>query len=130
MNESSPDYVGRIDWHDLTVPNADEVRDFYQGVVGWTTTNVDMGGYSDYCMNTPGEGTTVTGVCHARGTNEGLPAQWLMYVNVADIEASLKKCDELGGERITEVKSSPQGSFCVIKDPAGAVLALYQPAAV
>lgn len=128
MSEPTPAFVGRIEWHDLTVPNADEVRDFYQSVVGWTTSNVDMGGYSDYCMNTPADGSTVAGVCHSRGSNEDLPAQWLIYINVADIESSLEKCLALGGKQLTKVKSSPQGSYCVIQDPAGAVAALYQPA--
>jgi hypothetical protein len=39
--------VGTIGWFDLTVPNADEVRDFYRAVVGWGVEECEMGGYSD-----------------------------------------------------------------------------------
>jgi predicted enzyme related to lactoylglutathione lyase len=34
---------GQIGWIDLTVPNAEALRDFYQGVTGWTPAPVDMG---------------------------------------------------------------------------------------
>lgn len=50
MSEQNKPHIGSIGWLDLTVENADAVRDFYQEVVGWTTSGVDMGGYSDYCM--------------------------------------------------------------------------------
>ena len=45
---SHPPEVGSIGWFDLTVENADEVREFYRRVVGWTETPLDMGGYSDH----------------------------------------------------------------------------------
>ena len=57
---------------DLTVPDADAVRDFYKAVVGWGVQDVDMGGYSDYAMTHPATGQPVAGVCHARGVNAGL----------------------------------------------------------
>ena len=67
---------GHVGWVDLTVENATEVRDFYRAVVGWEYREVDMDGYADFAM-TNLEGRDVTGICHARGVNEGLPAQWM-----------------------------------------------------
>lgn len=122
---SDNDAIGTIGWHDLTVENADEVRDFYAGVVGWEPAPVDMGGYNDYTMAPPG-GDPVGGVCHARGSNEGLPVQWLMYVTVADADAGARRCVELGGKVLAGPKSlGTTARYCVIEDPAGAVLALY-----
>jgi len=46
---------GQIGWIDLTVPDATALRDFYQGVTGWTPSSVDMGGYQDFCMHPAGE---------------------------------------------------------------------------
>jgi uncharacterized protein len=124
---SNPPEVGSIGWFDLTVENADEVREFYRQVVGWTETPVDMGGYSDYCVNQPGDGKTVAGICHARGGNEGLPAQWLIYITVADLDASVKQCEEHGGKVLRGVRGyGGQGRYAVIQDPAGAVAALYE----
>lgn len=119
---------GTITWFDLTVNDADRVRDFYRDVVGWTVEGFDMGGYEDYVMKAPG-GQAVAGVCHARGPNAGLPPQWLLYVTVADLDASLARCEALGGKRLTEIRQhGPTARYCVIQDPAGAVLTLYCPA--
>ena len=126
MSDEKP-AVGTIGWHDLTVPAADEVRDFYAEVVGWKWSPVDMGGYSDYTVLTPGTGDAVGGVCHAQGTNAGLPPQWLMYIIVADIDASIASTKRLGGSVIAGPKNMGASRYCVIKDPAGAVCALYQP---
>jgi len=113
-------------WIDLTVEDAATVRDFYSAVVGWTTDEVDMGGYADFSMNTPGSGTTITGVCHARGVNADMPPAWMPYFTVADLDASIERCRELGGEVVVAPRTLGEGRFCVVKDPAGAVAALYQ----
>jgi predicted enzyme related to lactoylglutathione lyase len=118
--------IGSIGWCDLTVPGADAIRDFYREVVGWTSTDVDMGGYADYVMNQPFNGTATTGVCWARGTNEGLPPVWLVYFVVASLDASLAHVRERGGEVIRPPRSSGGGRYAVVRDPAGAVCALYE----
>ena len=119
--------IGSIGWIDLTVENADQVKDFYAAVTGWKPSGLDMGGYDDYVMATPESGEGVSGVCHARGSNVGLPPVWRIYINVADIEQSLAKCVELGGEAITPIKNyAGQGRYCIIRDPAGAHCALFQ----
>ena len=129
MSEPTTPQIGSIGWIDLTVENADEVRNFYSEVVGWTFEGLDMGGYDDYVMNEPVSGKPVAGVCHARGTNAGLPPVWLLYVNVADLDASIARCRALGGEVIAGPKSyGGQGKYCMIRDPAGAHLALFEPA--
>jgi len=122
--------VGTIGWVDLTVPDAVLLKEFYAGVVGWATDPVDMGGYEDFCMVPPEGGAPAAGVCHARGGNEGLPPVWLVYLTVADLDASAAKVEALGGAIVVPPKSmGGYGRYCVIKDPAGAVAALYEPAA-
>ncbi|MEM7480473.1 MAG: VOC family protein [Acidobacteriota bacterium] len=117
--------VGTVGWMDLTVDNAEEVRDFYQAVVGWEPSPVDMGGYSDFTMNV--EGAPVGGVCHARGGNTGLPPVWLFYVNVADLDESIAACTANGGVIVAGPKDMGEhGRYCVVKDPAGAPFALFQ----
>jgi predicted enzyme related to lactoylglutathione lyase len=121
--------IGSIGWVDLTVGNAEEVRDFYAQVVGWRPEPLDMGGYSDFVMSAPGSGEGKAGVCHARGGNAGIPPVWLIYIVVEDLEASAARCVELGGKVLVAAKSAgPSGRFCVIQDPAGAVSALFQAA--
>lgn len=126
MSDAGNTKIGTLAWRDLTVADAEALRDFYRDVVGWFSQDVDMGGYSDFSMVAPGTGETVAGICHARGTNANLPAQWLMYVVVEDLDHSMQRCTESGGEVIDGPRSLGQGRFCVIRDPAGAVCALYQ----
>jgi predicted enzyme related to lactoylglutathione lyase len=124
-----PPATGTIGWVDLTVPNAEQVRDFYRAVAGWRAEHVEMGGYSDFTMFAPEGSVPVAGVCHARGTNADLPPQWLIYITVDDLDASIARCVELGGQVISGPKRmGGHAGFCVIQDPAGAVAALYAPA--
>lgn len=125
-----PPAVGSLAWADLTVPDAGAVRDFYAAVVGWTVEPLDMGGYADFIMQQPESGAPTAGICHARGANAGLPAQWLVYLPVADLDASVAACTARGGRVLAGPRSAGPGSrFCVIQDPAGAVAAIVGPSA-
>ena len=78
-------------------------------------------------MIAPGTGETVAGICHRRGPNASLPAQWLLHLLVEDVDRSAAQCVELGGAIIDGPRSIGSGRFCVIRDPAGAFCALYRP---
>ena len=125
MSNTTPNTPGTVAWADLTVEDAEGLKEFYSSVTGWEIMPVDMGGYSDYCMAT--NGTPVAGVCHARGVNANLPPSWIIYIVVADLDASVERCRVLGGEVIAGPKSyGPGARYCVIRDSAGAVAALYE----
>ncbi len=117
--------IGSIEWRDLTVENAEQVSEFYQQVIGWRRESVSMGDYSDFNMTLPNDDQTVAGVCHARGGNANLPAQWMMYVRVADVKQSAEKVVELGGKVLSEPSSYAGDTYYVIQDPAGAVMTLF-----
>lgn len=119
--------VGKIGWIDMTVDDAEGVRDFYKSVVGWDHEDVSMGDYSDYSMTLPQSSEAVSGICHARGGNAGLPGGWLIYITVADVDASAAACTASGGEVLVGPKGLAGGRFCITRDPAGATAALYQP---
>ena len=116
---------GSIAWTDLTVSDADALRDFYLRVTGWKAEPVSMGEYSDYVM-TSSAGDGVAGICHARGANASLPPQWLIYIVVEEVARAASECVALGGQVIDGPRPMGGGSFCVIRDPAGAVCALIQ----
>lgn len=129
MPDTHTPLVGSITWADLTVEDAARVRDFYKDVVGWTATEVDMGGYHDFCMNQPEDAKTVAGVCHARGSNASLPPQWLLYITVQDVDASIERCVALGGQVIAPARDyGGAGRYAVLRDPAGAAFAVFEPA--
>jgi len=123
---STPPRPGTVTWQDLTVGDAERVRDFYSAVVGWVPEPITMGAYSDFVMKAGG--SEVAGICHARGANAGLPPVWLIYITVDDLDHSISECLRLGGSIVSAPRSYGGGRFCVIKDPAGAICALCQTA--
>ena len=116
--------IGSIGWRDLTVPDAEMIRDFYKDVVGWTSTDHEMEEYSDFNMQDADE-RTVAGICHSRGANAKIPPQWMIYITVEDVDRAAERCRKLGGEVVDGPRDMGGGRFCVIRDPAGAVAALY-----
>jgi predicted enzyme related to lactoylglutathione lyase len=124
---SMPPRTGLIKWADLTVDNAEEVRDFYSGVVGWQSTGFPVGDREDYVMAHPETGDVVAGICNQQGEIKGLPQQWLVYVTIEDLDDSIKACNELGGKVVFGPRDSEtMGRWCVVEDPAGAVMALTE----
>lgn len=122
----SDNKIGTMAWLDLSVSNAAEIKSFYQDVIGWNSENIAMGDYDDYAMLEPKNNEAVAGVCHAQGVNKNFPPAWLPYFLVADIEASVTAVQANGGVLVTEVKAMGSDKYAVIKDPAGAVCAIYQ----
>lgn len=119
--------IGMLSWVDLTVENAPEIRDFYSKVVGWESAPVPMDDYDDFCMIPPGDDVPAAGICHSRGSNKDLPSQWLIYISVENLNESIANCEALGGKVISPPRNyADMGRYCVIKDPAGAVMALFE----
>lgn len=117
---------------DLTVPDADAVRDFYAEVAGWRASPIEMGGYSDYVMTTPaagGSGLSAFGVCHARGANAEQPQAWMIYINVADLDDAVAKVTTHGGRVVRpSVACGGMGRFAIVTDPSGTAVGLFETA--
>ena len=116
--------VGKVVWRDLTVPNAKEIRDFYCDVIGWQASDHPVGDYNDFDIKSPEDGEVVTGICHTRDSNANMPPVWLLYIHVEDVDKSAARCVELGGKIIEGPRMMGQYRFCVIQDPAGAMIGL------
>ena len=98
------DKLGNIGWIDLTVPDAEAIRDFYQHVTGWVPSPVGMGDYEDYCMTPAGAEQPV-----------------------ADLGEAVRRCQERGGKvRVPPKDMGAQGRYSIIEDPAGAVTGLFE----
>ena len=116
--------TGKFLWIDLTVPEAEQIRDFYSAVVGWTWDPVSVADYEDYNIKTPA-GELVAGICHRRGVNNNLPPAWINYVVVESVGASLEACVSKGGKIIDGPRKQQEDVFVIIQDPAGAYIGLY-----
>ena len=121
------DKLGAISWMDLTVENAEQTKNFYQNVIGLTVESCSMGDYDDFVLIAPDDSNSQVGICHARGPNKNISAQWLPYFNVVDVEESLKQALAMGGEVVKEKTDMGSYLMCIVKDPSGAVSALVSP---
>jgi hypothetical protein len=120
--------VGCISWLDLTVSDASATRDFYRQVVDWSVQDVQMEDagerYADYNM-LGADGKPAAGVCHARGVNLGLPPVWMIYLPVGDLDESLRRVREEGGQIIKAIRGTDgEYAYAVVQDPVGVCLAL------
>lgn len=124
---ATPPRTGLIKWADLTVDNAAEVRDFYCAVVGWDSKGFGSDGSEDYVLTNVETGDVAAGICSQAGDIKGLPQQWLVYVTVEDLDDSIAACNAHGGKVVFGPRdSATMGRWCVVEDPAGAVMALTE----
>ena len=119
--------LGRFCWFDLMTTAPDTAPDFYGQIMGWGTTPFE-GGDEPYLMWTNQE-APIGGVIGipADAVAAGAPAHWLAYVSTPDVKATAAKATELGGTVMMETDMPNVGSFAIIADPQGAVIAAYQP---
>ena len=111
-------------WIDLTIKDAEGIRDFYAAVIGWEAEPVEMDSYQDYIMNQ--DQVPVAGIYHARSVNAGIPPVWIPYFHVKCLEKSLQSCIESGGTVVCAVQSFDENKeYAVIQDPSGAVCAIW-----
>lgn len=118
--------AGSFGWADLTVENANQLRDFYAAAIGYTFSEIPMGDYADFCMNSPDDGQTKTGICFARGVNSNLPPVWMIYFYVKDLDQSIQAVTQGGGKVVVGPKAMGDARYAIIQDPAGAHCGFYQ----
>ncbi len=130
MSQTDKPQIGSLGWVDLTVNNADQIVEFYKNVVGWEIDKFNMGDYDDYILKLPGTNIPVAGICNAKGLNKDIPPVWLNYFTVENVDISADECVKMGGSLIIPPKKMGEyGRFCIIKDPAGVICALFTPTA-
>lgn len=116
--------VGKVGWIDNTAENAGDLRKFYEAVIGWESEPVPVEDHEDFNMTVNGE--PQAGICHRVGVNADVPPGWMVYFVVADLDASLQAVVAQGGSVIADRREGSGPGFAYIKDPGGAVCALFQ----
>ncbi|MCP5287172.1 MAG: VOC family protein [Burkholderiaceae bacterium] len=113
---------GAFSWSELMTPNPKAALAFYGDLFGWTSQEMDMGSGAYHVVKV-GD-TQVAGVMGMPpDTPPGMPPMWGCYVTVDDIDATAKRCIELGGQVLMPPMDIPTvGRMAVLKDPLGAVI--------
>jgi predicted enzyme related to lactoylglutathione lyase len=117
------DEPGAVDWLELVAADPTSTFPFYESVLGVGISEMRVG-EEPYGLFDVGE-TSVAGAYRSDGAE---PAHWLVYFNVADLDAAIVRATELGGTLRTEPLSAPGvGRWAEIVDPQGAGFALLEP---
>ncbi len=115
---------GEICWNELSTSHPDTCKSFYTDLFGWQYSESDST-EMQYTEIKLGNGKQFGGMYKTPPEMEGVPPHWLSYVSVDDIDASLAKATEIGGNIVVPATDIPgTGRFGVITDPTGAAIAL------
>jgi predicted enzyme related to lactoylglutathione lyase len=113
---------GLLSWNELATPDVDGSIAFYGSLLGWKVEPFPDSPMPYWTIQTAA-GRGNGGI---RQPQPGEPANWGVYFGSPDVEASLARAAELGGERIAgPMPIGPGMTMGVIRDPQGAVLLLY-----
>jgi uncharacterized protein len=125
MSKSKPQpKSGDFCWNELVTSNVPAAKKFYASVLGWKTKPFGKG--MDYTIIKKGK-NGMGGMMKC--PNPGMPAQWIPYVFVADVDATVKKAAKLRGKVCLPPFDVPSvGRIAVLADPQGAAFGIIKPA--
>lgn len=113
---------GTLCWNELDTRDVDAALAFYEKVFGLEAQRSPE--YNEFKL-----GDRVVGGCMAMPemVPAEVPANWLVYFAVTDVEAAKAKAESLGAtSMVGPVDAGEIGRFCVLMDPMGAAFAVIQ----
>ncbi|WP_199099791.1 VOC family protein [Dyella sp. ASV21] len=127
VNDDAPDSSvppGHWCWHELHATDDQAALGFYESLFGLSHDTMPAGEETYYVLKSGsiGRGGLI------RNPGGAGPSLWLPYVLVADVDAAAAKADSLGAEVATQPEDIPGiGRYAVVRDPLGALLAVFLP---
>jgi hypothetical protein len=135
--------VGTVVWFELYTRDLVRARAFYENLLGWTFQPFDEYQPDKYLLIRTASGATGKGaLVHRDATPEltdsggsagsadsGGSGGCVLYVEVADLDASLELVTSIGGRRVAGRRAigDVDGSFALVEDPDRNVLGLWAP---
>ena len=113
-------------WNELWTSDVDTALAFYSKLLGYTHEAMDMGEQGTYhVLNTAGDKGR-GGVL--RSPDPNVPAQWVPYLRVSNVDAVLASAKRLGANVCMEGTDIPTvGRIGMMIDPQGAMIAVIKP---
>lgn len=110
-------------WVDLATPDMESAKAYYSALFGWEY--VDAGPEDMPYSMAMQKGLPAAGIGPSKDT--GRPS-WTSYFAVDDIEASLSKVVDAGGDVVFGPdRAADLGILAICSDPTGAVFGMWQP---
>jgi predicted enzyme related to lactoylglutathione lyase len=116
---------GSLCWNELATRDIEEAKRFYAAVFGWSA-DTNASGDTSYTEWKLGD-RTVGGMIQMNDEWPAeVPAHWMVYFAVEDIDAATRKVEELGGRISVPPTDTPAGRFSVVNDLHGAVFSIIR----
>lgn len=114
---------GHFSWNELVATNEAVAKKFYTHLFGWQSELFGAGlAYTLFKKN----GEMAGGMMKC--PKPGIPAHWLAYVTVENVDATATAAVKLGGEIAMPPQDVPEvGRIAVVIDPQGAAIGLFKP---
>ncbi|NMN97377.1 VOC family protein [Antrihabitans stalactiti] len=120
---------GAYCWNELHTREYAKAQEFYATVFGYTYAEIGDGEnfvYSTFTL--PGGADSVGGIDdETKMPGDPMPAYWLTWFQVDDLDAGVAKAKELGATVLSGPDDSPFGRMGVVAGPQGEVFGLIDP---
>jgi predicted enzyme related to lactoylglutathione lyase len=114
----------RFVWHDLNTKDIDGSKQFYGEIFNWKFDASTTGPYHHITA-----GDEMIGGIRQMGADEPQPTNWLGYIVVDDVAATVASITSAGGKvYMPTTHMENVGTFAVTADPTGAVFAPWKSA--
>jgi uncharacterized protein len=111
----------------LATSDPDAAKDFYTQLFGWEAEDVAGGGFT--FLRLRGREVAILYRQTAEARAAGAPPHWTSFISVEDADATAGRAGELGGAAVFREPFDvlDAGRIAAIRDPAGAIVSLWQP---
>jgi len=118
---------GTFCWIELATSDDKGAKQYYTSLFGWTTNENDMGEMGTYYIFQK-NGRDCAAMYKQGADQQGVPPNWMSYVNVTSADDSVEKAKSLGGNVVAgPFDVYDFGRMAVLFDPQGAAISLWQP---
>jgi predicted enzyme related to lactoylglutathione lyase len=115
---------GDFCWNELVTSSVPAAKKFYTSLLGWKTKPFNQGKVDYTIIEKGAEGMGGIMKCPQPGGS----AQWIPYMLVADVDATVKKAAKLRGSVCVPPFDVPTvGRLAVLADPQGAAFGIIAP---
>ncbi|MGF1470783.1 MAG: VOC family protein [Rubrobacteraceae bacterium] len=112
-------------WNDLQTRDPRAAMDFYSSLFGWEMLPMEENGELAYVV-LRNAGLSNGGIMPMDERHGDVPPYWLVYFVVHSCDETVSRTRELGGEVLAEPMEIGAGRISVLKDPQGAVFAIFE----
>ncbi|MCA9539756.1 MAG: VOC family protein [Myxococcales bacterium] len=119
--------LGRFSWHEMYADDPETAFKFYSDLFGWAEAGrMPLPGLGDYVMFKGDFELHRGGFAAKPPPMAKAPSNWLFYITVADLDATLDVVKRLGGDVWNGPMEVPGGDVVAMcHDPQGAAFALH-----